>query len=64
LLDETETIIKTLTRDLQIEWEYSTEIYRNSKLIRQLATQLNLFEINQAEEISKIDKIFTKGETL
>jgi hypothetical protein len=63
LLDQVEALVKTLSKDLQIIWDYDTVIYRNSPLIKQLATQLNLLEFDEFE-VSKIDKIFQKGEQL
>jgi len=63
LLDDVEDIVKTLPRELQVTWEYGTEIYRVSILVIELGKTLGLFELD-SEEVSKIDRIFRKGEFL
>jgi len=51
LLTQTIEAIKTLPQSLQIEWEYGTELYRKSDLIKSLKQVLNLPQ-------DKIDEIF------
>jgi hypothetical protein len=61
LLDNFETTVKTLPKELQIEWEYSINIDRTSKLILETSKILNLFEINPETEYSKIDMLFNES---
>jgi len=42
LLDQTINIVKTLPQNLQIEWEYGTELYRKSDLINSIKQAINL----------------------
>jgi len=64
LLDQVEQIVKTLSKELQIYWEYSTDINRTSNFIEQIANQLDLFQLDKDEIHSKIDKIFTEAEQI
>jgi hypothetical protein len=51
LLMQTTEAVKTLPQNLQIEWEYGTELYRKSDLIKSIKQTLNLSQ-------DKIDEIF------
>jgi hypothetical protein len=51
LLTKTIEAVKTLPQNLQIEWEYGTELYRKSDLIKSIKQVLNLSQ-------DKIDEIF------
>lgn len=79
MLDSVEEVVKTLSKDLQIEWEYATILYRNSELIRQIGNTLNILKdkdnaiinnegieqvLSSKERISIINKIFQEGEQL
>lgn len=63
LLDQVQTVISTLPKNLQIAWEYDTHVNRTSTLVIELAKQLSLFDL-EPDETSKIDKIFILGCTL
>jgi len=77
LLDSVEEVVKTLPKNLQIEWEYATILYRNSELIRQIGNTLNILKdkdpviinnegeeefLSSKEQVSIINKIFLEGE--
>lgn len=68
LLDSALDIIKSLPENLKIEWDYATEVYQNSKLIKEIATQLNLFDIvtdpDNEKNKRKIDILFEEGKVL
>jgi hypothetical protein len=63
LLDNFDETVKTLPKELQIEWEYSANIDRTSKLILETSKILNLFEIDPETEYSKIDMLFSESAT-
>lgn len=56
LLDELEAIITT-NHSWQIEWEYATEVKRDSQVIDAVATQAGLTS-------EQIDQLFIKASTL
>jgi len=75
ILDSVEQTVKLLPKNLQIEWQYATTFYRNSDLIRELGTRLDIItdkymyineegldaEYPEEEQPSIIHKIFTEG---
>lgn len=68
LLDSALSVIQSLPENLKIEWEFGTEVYQNSELINQIATQLNLFDLvidpDTENQRRKIDILFEEGKTL
>lgn len=44
LLDAVETAMATLPQEAQIEWEYATQVNRNSGFVAQMATLLEFSE--------------------
>jgi len=63
LLDTWQETVKTLSKEIQIYWEYNVDVDRTSPLIQQVAQLLNLFEIDPETEYSKIDMLFNESTT-
>jgi len=57
LYDAINTAIKTMSPDIQVEWEYATEVKRSYGLILGLAEELGLTE-------RELDELFVLGATL
>jgi hypothetical protein len=57
LLDSVEQVIEQAPKAVQIEWEYATVIYRDSELVSQIASQLEL-------GVEQIDALFQEAHTL
>lgn len=47
LLDTVENVIATMSKDAQIEWEYSSQILKTHPLVMQLATQLGITDLDR-----------------